>query len=46
MPSAPASYVLAREMGGDAPLMAGIVTVTTILALITIPFWHSLIYSG
>lgn len=42
MPSAPASYVLAREMGGDAPLMAGIVTATTLLALITIPFWHSL----
>jgi malonate transporter and related proteins len=42
MPSAPASYVLAREMGGDAPLMAGIVTTTTLLALLTIPFWHSL----
>ena len=42
MPSAPASYVLAREMGGDAPLMAAIVTATTLLALITIPFWHSL----
>jgi malonate transporter and related proteins len=41
MPSAPASYVLAREMGGDAPLMAGIVTATTLLALITIPFWHA-----
>ena len=42
MPSAPASYVLAREMGGDAPLMAGIVTATTLLALITIPIWHAL----
>jgi malonate transporter and related proteins len=42
MPSAPASYVLAREMGGDAPLMAGIVTATTLLALVTIPFWHAL----
>lgn len=42
MPSAPASYVLAREMGGDAPLMAGIVTATTLLALITIPFWHAI----
>ena len=40
MPSAPASYVLAREMGGDAPLMAGIVTATTLLALFTIPLWH------
>jgi malonate transporter and related proteins len=46
MPSAPASYVLAREMGGDAPLMAGIVTVTTLLALVTIPFWHHLTFMG
>ena len=42
MPSAPASYVLARELGGDAPLMAGLVTLTTLLALITIPLWHTL----
>jgi malonate transporter and related proteins len=46
MPSAPASYVLAREMGGDAPLMAGIVTATTLLALITIPLWHRLAFVG
>jgi malonate transporter and related proteins len=46
MPSAPASYVLAREMGGDAPLMAGIVTATTLLALITIPLWQSLAFGG
>jgi malonate transporter and related proteins len=46
MPSAPASYVLAREMGGDAPLMAGIVTATTLLALVTIPFWHALTLGG
>jgi malonate transporter and related proteins len=43
MPSAPASYVLAREMGGDTGLMAGIVTTTTLLALLTIPFWHYLV---
>ncbi|GBF59369.1 hypothetical protein PbB2_03065 [Candidatus Phycosocius bacilliformis] len=42
MPSAPAAYVLARELGGDAPLMAGLVTASTLLALITIPLWHSL----
>ena len=42
MPSAPASYVLAREMGGDAPLMAALVTATTLAALITIPLWHGL----
>ncbi len=42
MPSAPAAYVLARELGGDAPLMAGLVTATTLIALVTIPFWHVL----
>jgi malonate transporter and related proteins len=46
MPSAPASYVLAREMGGDATLMAGIVTATTLLALATIPLWHNLTMPG
>lgn len=37
LPGAPASYVLARQMGGDAPLMAGIVTATTLLAAFTMP---------
>ncbi|MFQ5985173.1 MAG: AEC family transporter [Alphaproteobacteria bacterium] len=37
LPVAPASYVLARQMGGDAPLMAGIVTATTVLAAFTMP---------
>ena len=36
-PGAAASYVLARQMGGDAPLMAGIVAFTTAGAAITIP---------
>ena len=36
-PGAAASYVLARQMGGDAPLMAGIVAFTTIASVITIP---------
>jgi predicted permease len=31
------SYVLARQMGGDAPLMAHIITLQTILAAITMP---------
>jgi predicted permease len=38
-PGAAASYVLAREMGGDARLTAGHVTVTTVLAAFAIPFW-------
>lgn len=37
VPSAPGSYVLARLMGGDAPLLARILTIETIAALATIP---------
>lgn len=36
-PTAAASYTLAREMGGDARLMAAIITATTILSFITMP---------
>jgi len=36
VPSAPGSYVLARQMGGDAPLLARILTFETLLALATI----------
>jgi len=38
-PGAAASYVLASEMGGDARLMAGHVTATTIAAFIALPVW-------
>lgn len=37
VPSAPNGYVLARQMGGDAPLLAEILTVQTILAALTMP---------
>lgn len=33
------SYVLARQMGGDAPLMAGIITATTLAAMLTMGLW-------
>lgn len=36
-PSAAAGYTLAREMGGDAQLMAAIITATTLLSFITMP---------
>lgn len=39
MPTASASYILARQMGGDAPLAAAIVTVSTILAFVTVPIF-------
>ena len=36
-PGAAASYVMARQMGGDAPLMAGIVAFTTAGSAVMIP---------
>lgn len=36
-PTASGSYMLARQMGGNAPLMAEILTVQTLAALLTIP---------
>lgn len=37
VPTASSSYTLARQMGGDAPLMAAIVTIQTGLAFVTLP---------
>lgn len=37
LPGAPSSYILARQMGGDADFMAAIVTVETGLSLMTLP---------
>lgn len=37
VPSASNGYILARQMGGDAPLLAQILTLQTMLAVITMP---------
>lgn len=37
VPTASSAYTLARQLGGDAPLMAAIVTVQTGLAFVTLP---------
>jgi malonate transporter and related proteins len=37
VPSAPGSYILARQMGGDAPLLANILSMQILVALVTIP---------
>lgn len=37
VPTATNAYILARQLGGDAPLMANVVTATTILAFVTMP---------
>lgn len=41
-PVAAAAYTLSREMGGDARLMAAIVTATTLLSFLTMPLAISL----
>ncbi|WP_439575310.1 AEC family transporter [Phreatobacter sp.] len=43
MPTASGSYILARQMGGNAPLMAEILTVQTLIAVITIPLVLTLV---
>lgn len=37
LPTAPSAYILARQMGGDAPLMAAIITLQTLLAAVSMP---------
>ena len=37
MPPATSSYILARQLGGHAPLMAAITTAQTLLAMVTLP---------
>jgi predicted permease len=37
LPPAPSAFILARRLGGDHGLMAGIITVHTIMAAITLP---------
>lgn len=37
VPSAPAGYVLARQMGGNAPLLAEMLTVQIVFAAVTMP---------
>ena len=37
VPTSSSAYVMARQMGGDAPLLAQIITLQTILAALTMP---------
>jgi predicted permease len=39
LPTAATSYVMARAMGGDAPLMAAITSSQHLLAVASLPFW-------
>ena len=46
VPTASSAYVLARQMGGDAPLLAQIITLQTILAAVTMPIAIALVTAG
>ncbi|MGO3742571.1 AEC family transporter [Kerstersia sp.] len=37
LPTASSSYIMARQLGGDAPLMAGIIATQTLLAALALP---------
>ncbi|EIJ43810.1 putative permease [Beggiatoa alba B18LD] len=46
LPTATSAYILARQMGGDATLMANIITFQTIIAAVTMPFMLSWLVIG
>jgi hypothetical protein len=46
LPTATTSYVMARAMGGDAPLMAALTTTEHLLAVLTLPLWIALLGVG
>ncbi|TDO06712.1 AEC family transporter [Halomonas ventosae] len=39
LPTATSAYILARQLGGDAELMAALITGQTLLAMLTLPLW-------
>ena len=45
LPTATTSYVMARAMGGDAPLMAALTSLEHLLSALTLPCWILLLQS-
>lgn len=43
MPTATSAYILARQLGGDATLMAAIITAQTLFAMLTLPIVLSIL---
>lgn len=39
LPTATTSYIMARALGGDAPLMAAITTTEHLASALTLPLW-------
>ncbi|MGJ4997186.1 AEC family transporter [Bradyrhizobium sp. HKCCYLS3077] len=46
VPTSPSAYVLAKQMGGDAPLLAQIISLQTVLAALTMPAFIALAGGG
>ncbi|QSP93464.1 AEC family transporter [Marinobacter salinisoli] len=44
LPTATSAYILARQLGGDAPLMAGIISGQTLLAMASIPLMLGILW--
>jgi hypothetical protein len=45
MPTAASAYILASRMGGNGPLAAGLVSLSTLVSMATITFWFALVRS-
>ncbi|MET9871546.1 AEC family transporter, partial [Streptomyces sp. NPDC006386] len=43
LPTATSSYILSRQLGGDAPLMAGITATQTLLGIAAVPIVVALV---
>lgn len=39
LPTASSAYVLAVRMGGNGPFVAGLITLSTLLGMVTVPLW-------
>jgi len=45
LPTASSAYVLAARMGGDGAFVAGLVTVSTLLGMVSVPIWLAVLAS-
>jgi len=45
LPTASSAYVLASRMGGDGAFVAGLVTLSTLLGMLSVPLWLALLAS-
>jgi predicted permease len=43
LPTASSAYILAVQMGGNGPLVAQAITVSTVSTMVTLPLWLSLV---